>query len=643
MKTSVLLFILSLCAELSFSQTSNTTFLTWMKGDNTINQPGIYGTKGLADSANKPGGRNFAATWKDNNDDLWLFGGYGYDNNGTLGYLNDLWKYDTYYNKWTWIKGDNITEQPGVYGTKGNANAANKPGAIYASVSWTDNSGNLWLFGGFGYTSNGDFGFLNDLWKYSPATNMWTWVKGDNTIDKTGVYGTQGNAHINNKPGGRYGSKTWTDSNGNLWLFGGYGFDGSMQGILNDLWKYDPSTNKWTWIKGDNIVNQPGVYGIQGVANNINKPGARYVSTSWTDSNDNLWLFGGYGYDGSSSGVLSDLWKYNPATNEWTWVKGNNIIEQKAVYGQKDVANVTNSPGARYISTSWVDVSNNLWLFGGYGYDENNQGYLNDLWKYDPSSNKWTWVKGDNVIDQLGVYGTQGLPSTFNKSGARTSSVSWTDGGGNLWMFGGYGYDGNTSGVLNDLWMISDMSVLPIRLFSFNGILNNNTVTLQWQTEQELNFSHFTIQRSFDGNSFTSIGNINAIGTINKNNYSYQDNVLHNWQSSRVFYRLQLANKDGSYTYSRIILFDINQTKSSISIFPNPVVNSLNLFIDQNKAATIFIEITDMKGIMVKKQTEYINAGRVSISLDVNNLPSAIYIVTIRNNTGTIQQKFVKQ
>jgi hypothetical protein len=56
----------------------------------------------------------------------------------------------------------------GVYGSQGTAAAGNVPGARYPAVSWTDASGNLWLFGGWGYDSAGTSGYLNDLWMYKP-------------------------------------------------------------------------------------------------------------------------------------------------------------------------------------------------------------------------------------------------------------------------------------------------------------------------------------------------------------------------------------------------------------------------------------------------------------------------------------------
>jgi N-acetylneuraminic acid mutarotase len=639
----ILLFAgLLLHSAILFSQNGTSTFLTWMKGDNTIDQVGIYGTKGQAAVANKPGSRDFSATWKDNNGHLWLFGGYGYDGN-VLGYLNDLWKYNPATNQWTWIKGDSIIGQFGVDGMQGAANIANKPGALSASSSWTDNNGNFWLFGGFGYTNN-DFGFLNDLWKYNPASNQWAWIKGDGTIDQAGIYGMRGIANTVNKPGARYGSRTWTDGSGNLWLFGGFGLGGnSTQGMLNDLWKYDRVNNQWTWVNGDDVVDQPGVYGQKGIAATTNKPGARYVSVSWKDNNDNLWLFGGNGFDRNTSGSLNDLWKYNLAANKWTWINGDSSVNQNGVYGVQGMADAANKPGARYVSVSWTDVTGNLWLFGGYGYAAGNEGYLNDLWKFNSSTDKWTWIKGDDRIDQVGVYGTQGVLSSFNKSGSRTSCVSWSVGNDELWLFGGYGFDTNTSGILNDLWKISNIFPLPLQLLHFNGALNNDVVHLQWQTSQELNFSHFTVQRSFDGINFSSIGSVNSSGNVNGDDYSFYDNTLYTRPEQKVFYRLQLTDNNGHFTYSRVIRFDLAQPNANVQISPNPATYSLNLSFNQIQAETVIIQITDMTGKTVLKQIEYLEPGRASTNIDVSALSAAPYILSLINTQGAIHQKFIKQ
>jgi hypothetical protein len=44
-----------------------------------------------------------------------------------------------------------------------------------------------------------------------------------------------------------------------------------------------------------------GIYGTQGEGTTSTTPGGRYDSTSWTTVDGTLWLFGGQGYDNTSS------------------------------------------------------------------------------------------------------------------------------------------------------------------------------------------------------------------------------------------------------------------------------------------------------------------------------------------------------
>jgi len=359
--------------------------------------------------------------------------------------------------QWTWVSGDNANNQAGVYGAQGTGSASGKPGARNGGMSWIDSSGALWVFGGEGIDSSGNSGLLNDLWKYDPATVQWTWVSGSDTISQTGIYGAQGTGSSSSIPGSRVKGVIWRDLSGNLWLFGGTGYAAANYGALNDLWKFSPTTGIWTWVSGDNTANQPGVYGTQGIAVALNKPGARNGSVTWIDSSGNLWLFGGDGYGAVSIGELNDLWKFDVSANEWTWVFGDEGIDQSGVYGTKGAAGASNKPGARDGSVSWIDSSGRVWLFGGNGVDANgNIGALNDLWRFDTLTDEWTWISGDSMFNQSGIYGTKGSAAASTKPGARDGSVSWIDSSGNLWLFGGNGFDASgNGGLMNDLWKFS--------------------------------------------------------------------------------------------------------------------------------------------------------------------------------------------
>jgi N-acetylneuraminic acid mutarotase len=329
------------------------------------------------------------------------------------------------------------------------------PGGRYSASSWIDSSGNLWLFGGVGYDSTGGAGNLNDLWRYNPSTGQWTWISGGDVANATGVYGTLGTASASNVPGARYSATSWIDSSGNLWLFGGYGDDSTgSEGKLNDLWQYSPSTNQWTWISGSSGDNAAAVYGTLGTAAAGSVPGARQAASSWIDSSGNLWLFGGYGYDSTRHlGYLNDLWQYSPTTKEWAWISGGSADNASGVYGTLGTVSAGNVPGGRQAANSWIDSSGDLWLFGGYGYDSTaGLGALNDLWQYKRSTKEWTWASGANLTNATGTYGTQGTASAGGVLGARQAASSWIDSSGDLWLFGGAG-DGSTgNGYLNDLW-----------------------------------------------------------------------------------------------------------------------------------------------------------------------------------------------
>jgi N-acetylneuraminic acid mutarotase len=284
---------------------------TWINGASTDNAAGVYGALGTAAAGNVPGARYAATSWIDASGNLWLFGGYGSDSTGTVGRLNDLWEYSASSGQWSWVGGSSVANATGSYGTLEIAAAGNGPGARQAANSWIDSSGTVWLFGGYGYDSTGDLGYLNDLWQYSSSSGQWTWVSGSSTDNASGIYGTQGTVSASNVPGARQAANSWIDSSGSLWLFGGYGHD-SVDGLgaLNDLWQFSPGTKQWTSVSGGDVANAAGVYGIQGTASDGALPGARQGASSWVDPSGHLLLFGGAGYGATGNGYLNDVWQF---------------------------------------------------------------------------------------------------------------------------------------------------------------------------------------------------------------------------------------------------------------------------------------------------------------------------------------------
>ncbi len=367
----------------------------WVGGSNAAGTGGVYGGQGVASLTAAPGARIGATTWTDTQGHLWLFGGQGIDSTGAMGDLGDLWQYAPETHAWTWVGGSTRANPAGSYGTPGIASTGNMPGGRSGAISLLVPPGDIVLFGGQGYDSAGNTGYLNDIWVYVQSANAWEWIGGSKLANASGTYGALGASSTSYAPGGRVGAAAWTDSSGDIWFFGGQGIGAAgASGYLADLWEVNPTNGKWTWVAGPNTP--------QSGASASNAPGARAGAVSWTDAAGNLWLFGGQGYGPTGTlGYLNDLWQFNPASLTWTLASPQ-----------------TPMPSARLAAGSWLDTVGNVWVFGGAGVDSTGaQGLLNDLWQLAPGSTAgaagtWTHVIGPTLANIDGVYGLKGgLPT----------------------------------------------------------------------------------------------------------------------------------------------------------------------------------------------------------------------------------------
>src|SRR5690606_22979182 len=94
-----------------------------------------------------------------------------------------------------------------------------------------------------------------------------------------------------------------------------------------------------------------------------NVPGAREGAATWMDNEGNLWLFGGWGVPDfyTSPGLMNDLWKYDIATNQWTWMHGSPDKSTDSVFGTLGVAADENTPGGRREPMYWTDPDGMFW------------------------------------------------------------------------------------------------------------------------------------------------------------------------------------------------------------------------------------------------------------------------------------------
>lgn len=178
-------------------------------------------------------------------------------------------------------------------------------------------------------------------------------------------------------------------------------------------------------------------------------------------------------------------------------------------------------------------------------------------------------------------------------------------------------------------------AVAPLNLISFNAILNQGSVNLKWTTNNETNVKGFEVEKSIDGKTFASFGNVEATNAFEAN-YSFAD-----FSPNKGFnyYRLKMVDKDGKTNFSEVVFVNTSKT-SKLSIFPNPVVN--NVIVSHSKADFgTTIKILTNEGQLIKRVA--VQQGLLQTSINVSELSKGGYVLVFENQGIKEVAKFIKQ
>lgn len=167
--------------------------------------------------------------------------------------------------------------------------------------------------------------------------------------------------------------------------------------------------------------------------------------------------------------------------------------------------------------------------------------------------------------------------------------------------------------------------VTPVHLISFTATQIKNEIQLNWKVENEINFSGYSIEKSINGINFENIGNVTA---SNKNNYSFNVN---NSNNLKQYFRLKLIDKDGSFSYSNIVLVKLND-KTELSLYPNPAKGFVSINVNKITPNT-YLVLNDFNGRIINKilLTESIT------NFSTSNLASGLYTAQLIENNQIIK------
>ena len=177
----------------------------------------------------------------------------------------------------------------------------------------------------------------------------------------------------------------------------------------------------------------------------------------------------------------------------------------------------------------------------------------------------------------------------------------------------------------NTIVMITNV---PLVLLGFEAVLNGSITYCTWQTTAEVNTDYFLLQRSENGNTFSTINTTKANGTATgESKYRFVDVLDKDINNlSAVYYRLQMVDKDGHFTFSNLVKVNLT-SRSEWTIYPNPAKDVVYVYGENINC----IQITSIDGKMLRFRNKlYSNI----IKVDISNLNKGIYFINILSNSG---------
>lgn len=356
-------------------------------------------------------------------------------------------------------------------------------------------------------------------------------------------------------------------------------------------------------------------------------------------------------------------------------------------YNVKDTATGLNRNAMAAAFWALIPGPKMLWEFGELGYDYSintcSDGItINNNCRLDPKPIKWDYLQNANRKKLHDIYAgllkLRAMPAylstfttgtiTYNLSGAfkwmevydsslkivvignfdvvsQTGFVTFPSAG--TWLDYLNGAQFTATGASQSFTLqpgeyhiyLNMNTTSPATQVDFSGINNGNNNILSWVVTNEHNLNYYELQRSTDGQNFSSISQTNATG---QNNYSYTDNITTN-TSSIYYYRLKIVDKDGNFKYSSMIKITMPANGNFAQVNPNPFKGALLVTIQSSTQGKATLILTDLSGRQLFKQNKVLAAGINKIEIpEAGNFSKGMYLLTIIESQQTRSIKVIK-
>ncbi|PCJ64397.1 MAG: hypothetical protein COA58_13670 [Bacteroidetes bacterium] len=184
---------------------------------------------------------------------------------------------------------------------------------------------------------------------------------------------------------------------------------------------------------------------------------------------------------------------------------------------------------------------------------------------------------------------------------------------------------------------------LPVEWLKIAAVwTKDKDAAITWSTASETNTSHYEVERKTDDSEFTSIGLVDAFGNTNSiSKYSLVDFEANIQNSKNIIYRVKQVDFDNAFEYSNSVILTRKPGGLTVTAYPNPITNFVNVEINQKGKYNIII--TDVTGhlIVEKTGTNYNSFSPIKIG-ELNQLRKGLYLVRVTCNGEETVVKLIK-
>jgi hypothetical protein len=195
--------------------------------------------------------------------------------------------------------------------------------------------------------------------------------------------------------------------------------------------------------------------------------------------------------------------------------------------------------------------------------------------------------------------------------------------------------NGNASDIAENIPTPFSLTVLPVRFINVSATLvNQNNALVKWQVATPMeNAASFIVEFSRDGRNWNTSGTIH----IDNNSKAYWQFTHANIPTGNLYYRIKQTDKDGTFTYSRVVLVKNKTTGNGYVIYPNPANNFIAISTGYDAVNKATLQLLDATGRLLLNKT--ITSSNEEINTAAYQ--SGTYLLRVVNEEDVVTYKVI--